>query len=36
MQITIMKDNKLTLFTLPEEISGSHWITDYENVGVLI
>ena len=31
MQLTIIKKNKLTLFTLPEVISGNHWIKDFEN-----
>lgn len=31
MQITIIKNNKLTIFNLPEKINGSHWITDFEN-----
>ncbi len=31
MQITIIKNNKLTLFTLPKDNIGSHWITDFEN-----
>ena len=31
MQITIIKNNKLNLFQLPEHVSGSHWITDFEN-----
>ncbi len=31
MQITIIKNNKLILFTLPKKITGSYWITDYEN-----
>lgn len=31
MQITIIKNNKLTLFTLPQDNIGSHWITDFEN-----
>ena len=31
MQITIIKKNKLSLFILPDNINGSHWITDFEN-----
>lgn len=31
MQLTIIKRNKLSIFILPEEVSGSHWITDFEN-----
>ena len=31
MQITIIKKSRLTLFTLPEKIEGSYWITDFEN-----
>lgn len=31
MQITIIKKNKLSLFTLPEKPNGSHWLTDFEN-----
>lgn len=31
MQITIIKKNKLNVFTLPKKISGNFWITDYEN-----
>ncbi len=31
MQITIIKNNKLILFTLPKKVSGSYWITDFEN-----
>ena len=31
MQITIIKKNKLNVFTLPEKISGNYWITDFEN-----
>ncbi len=31
MQLTIIKKNQLSLFTLPEDIMGSYWITDFEN-----
>ncbi len=31
MQITLIKNNKLIIFTLPQKISGSYWITDFEN-----
>lgn len=31
MQITIIKKNKLSIFTLPIEVKGSYWITDFEN-----
>lgn len=31
MQLTIIKRNRLSVFVLPEKISGSHWITDFEN-----
>ena len=31
MQITVIKKNRLNIFTLPEKISGNYWITDYEN-----
>ncbi len=31
MQLTIIKRDKLSIFTLPDTISGTHWITDFEN-----
>lgn len=31
MLITLIKNNKLNLYNLPEKINGSHWITDFEN-----
>ena len=31
MQITMIKNNKLILYTLPKKVIGSYWITDYEN-----
>jgi len=31
MLITIIKKNKLNTFSLPENVSGIHWITDFEN-----
>ncbi len=31
MQLTIIKKDKLSIFNLPDEIKGSHWITDFEN-----
>ena len=31
MQLTVIKSNKLNVFTLPDVISGNHWITDFEN-----
>ncbi len=31
MQLTIIKKDKLSNFILPDKISGSHWITDFEN-----
>ena len=31
MQITIIKKNKLSVFSLPEVVQGNYWITDYEN-----
>ncbi len=31
MQLTIIKTNKLNIFTLPDEVSGNYWITDFEN-----
>ena len=31
MQITVIKNNKLMVFTLPKDNIGSHSITDYEN-----
>jgi len=31
MQITVIKKNKLNIFTLPKSVNGNSWITDYEN-----
>ena len=31
MQLTIIKKNKLSIFTLPENVNSSYWITDFEN-----
>ncbi len=31
MQLTIIRKNKLNIFTLPNEVSGNYWITDFEN-----
>lgn len=31
MQLTLIKKNKLSVFILPEKVSGSYWITDFEN-----
>ncbi len=31
MQITVIKKNKLNVFTLPKVVNGNFWITDYEN-----
>jgi len=31
MQLTVIKKNKLNVFVLPQEINGTHWITDFEN-----
>lgn len=31
MQLTIIKKDKLIITVLPEKVSGSHWVTDYEN-----
>ena len=31
MQITLIKQNQLNEFILPNKIAGTHWITDYEN-----
>lgn len=31
MQITVIKKNQLNIFTLPKEMIGNYWITDYEN-----
>lgn len=31
MEIVIIKENKLNVFKLPENVVGNYWITDYEN-----
>ena len=31
MLITILKKNKLNTFTLPENVNGTYWISDFEN-----
>ncbi len=31
MQLTVIKKNRLNIFTLPDIVSGNHWITDFEN-----
>ncbi|MCI8575159.1 MAG: type VII secretion protein EssC [Bacilli bacterium] len=31
MQVTVIRKNELNIFTLPKEINGNFWITDYEN-----
>ena len=31
MQVTVIRKNELNIFTLPKEVSGNFWITDYEN-----
>ena len=31
MQLTIIRGNKLSVFNLPKQVSGSYWITDFEN-----
>ena len=31
MQVTVIRKNELNIFTLPKDINGNYWITDYEN-----
>lgn len=31
MQVTVIRKNELNIFTLPKEVNGNFWITDYEN-----